>query len=149
LGIKQIHDDPWAHALDSVKSGAVFEDCVVTSVSDHGVFVSVSPGIDAFISNGDIPDGAQPGKGTKVKAEIANVDAMDRRISMSMRNVGETPAADQHRSLAREQSAAGQGGTLGELLKQKLGDQLTSMTQGASDAEVKAEPADTKTETES
>jgi hypothetical protein len=67
---------------------------------------------------------------------------------MSMRNVGETPAADQHRSLAREQSAAGQGGTLGELLKQKLGDQLTSMTQGASDAEVKAEPADTKTETE-
>lgn len=139
LGIRQIYDDPWSTSLDDIKVGAVFEECVITSVCDHGAYATVKPGIDAFISNGDIPSGAQPTKGDKVKGEIANVDAMDRRITLSLRNVGETTAADQFKSLAREKSAAGQGGTLGDLLKEKLGDQLSSITQGASEASADAE----------
>ncbi len=127
LGVKQIHDDPWATQLDHIQPGAVYEQCEVISVADHGIYVTVQPGVDAFISNGDVPDGASPSKGDKVRAEIAMVDSMDRRISMSMRKVGETPAADQHRSLAREKSAAGQGGTLGDLLKEQLGEQLGAL----------------------
>jgi small subunit ribosomal protein S1 len=139
LGVKQIHDDPWSSGLDNVRTGQVFEETVVTSVSEHGIYVAVQPGVDAFIPSGEIPEGTTLNRGDKVRAEIANIDAMDRRITMSLRNVGQSPAADQVKSVQREQSASGQSGTLGDLLKQKFGDKLSSMAQqdsaAASDAE--------------
>jgi small subunit ribosomal protein S1 len=141
LGVKQIHDDPWVSQLDSIKTGQVFEGCVVTSVSEHGIYVSVLPGIDAFISNGDIAEGVSPSRGDKIRAEISSVDSIDRRINMSMRGVGAAAPAEQggKSSPAREPAASGPSGTLGDLLKQKFGDKLTSMAQqdsaSSSDAE--------------
>jgi small subunit ribosomal protein S1 len=138
LGVKQIHDDPWVSELDKVRTGQVFEEVVVTSVSEHGIFVSVQPGVDAFIPNGEMSDGANPSRGDKVRAEIANIDSMDRRITMSMRDAGSAPAeAGSSKSSSRDQSSSSSG-TLGDLLKQKFGDKLTSMTQqdsSSSDAE--------------
>src|SRR3954464_6780355 len=137
LGVKQIHDDPWVSQLDHIKTGQVFENCVVTSVSEHGVFVSVQPGIDGFISNGEIPEGKKPNRGDKVKAEISNIDSMDRRISMSLRNVGESAVAEHISGKGSGRESSGQSGTLGDLLKQKFGDKLSSMAQhdASSDAE--------------
>jgi small subunit ribosomal protein S1 len=131
LGVKQIHDDPWVSALDSVRTGQIFDEVVVTSVSEHGVFVSVLPGVDAFIPNNEIPDGAHPSRGDKLRAEISNIDSMDRRISMSARDVGSPSGSEGgggSKSSSRDQSSSSSG-TLGDLLKQKFGDKLTSMTQ--------------------
>src|SRR6186713_3026709 len=61
LGVKQIHDDPWVSELDKVRTGQVYEEAVVTSVSEHGIYVSILPGVDAFISNGDL-GGASPSR---------------------------------------------------------------------------------------
>jgi small subunit ribosomal protein S1 len=141
LGVKQIHDDPWVSELDKVRTGQVFEETVVTSVSEHGIYVSVLPGVDAFIPNGEIPDGANPSRGDKLRAEISNIDSMDRRITMSMRQVGSTSPSEQGSSKgsSRDQSSSSSSGTLGDLLKQKFGDKLTSMAQqdsaSSSDAE--------------
>jgi small subunit ribosomal protein S1 len=140
LGVKQIHDDPWASSLDNLKTGQVFESCTVTSVSDSGIYVSVQPGVDAFIPNSEIAEGSRPARGDKVRAEVANIDSMDRRITMSMRQAGDAPTADPVRgSGARETSSSTQSGTLGDLLKQKFGDKLSSMAQqdtsSGSDAE--------------
>jgi small subunit ribosomal protein S1 len=131
LGVKQIHDDPWVSELDKVRTGQAFEQVVVTSVSEHGIYVSVQPGVDAYIPNGDIPDGANPSRGDKVRAEISNIDSMDRRITMSMREAGSTSSSDQGggKSSSRAQSSSSSSGTLGDLLKQKFGDKLTSMAQ--------------------
>ena len=139
LGVKQIHDDPWASSLDNLKTGQAFEGCTVTSVSDSGVYVSVQPGVDGFIPNGDIPEGVRPARGDKVRAEVSNIDSMDRRITMSMRGEGgQTASADPTRSSGRDNTSS-QSGTLGELLKQKFGDKLSSMAQpdpsSGSDAE--------------
>jgi len=129
LGVKQIHDDPWVSALDAVRTGQVFDEVVVTSVSEHGVFVSVLPGVDAFIPNNEISDGQHPNRGDKLRAEISNIDSMDRRISMSARDVGSaSPSEGGGKSSSRDQSSSSSG-TLGDLLKQKFGDKLTSMTQ--------------------
>jgi small subunit ribosomal protein S1 len=128
LGVKQIHDDPWVSQLDHIKTGQVFEECVVTSVSEHGAYVSVQPGVDAFIPNNEIPEGKKPSRGDKVKAEIANIDSMDRRITMSLRQVGESPMAEHVKGSGRD-SGSSQSGTLGDLLKQKFGDKLSSMAQ--------------------
>jgi small subunit ribosomal protein S1 len=141
LGVKQIHDDPWVSELDKVRTGQVFEEAVVTSVSEHGLYVSILPGVDAFIPNGEVSDGQTPSRGDKVRAEIANIDSMDRRITMSMRDAGSASPSDQgsSKSSSRDQSSSSSSGTLGDLLKQKLGDKLTSMAQqdsaSSSDAE--------------
>jgi small subunit ribosomal protein S1 len=76
-------------------------------------------------------DGANPSRGDKVRAEIANIDSMDRRITMSMRGVGSTPLemGGSSKGSSRDQSSSSSSGTLGDLLKQKFGDKLTSMTQ--------------------
>jgi small subunit ribosomal protein S1 len=142
LGVKQIHDDPWVSELDKVRTGQVFEQVVVTSVSEHGIYVSVLPGVDAFIPNGEMSEGANPSRGDKVRAEIANIDSMDRRITMSMRDAGSPPleaGSGSSKGSSRDQSSSSSSGTLGDLLKQKFGDKLTSMTQqesaSGSDAE--------------
>jgi small subunit ribosomal protein S1 len=141
LGVKQIHDDPWVSLLDNFKTGQSFENVVVTNVSEHGVYVTIQPGVDAFISNGDLADGANLSRGDKIRAEISSIDSMDRRINMSMgREAGQTSSSDQgSKSTSRGDSASGPSGTLGDLLKQKFGDKLTSMAQhdgaASSDAE--------------
>jgi len=129
LGVKQIYDDPWGPLLDGFKTGQSFENCVVTSVAEHGVFVSVQTGVDGYISNSDIPEGKRPNRGDKVKAEISNIDSMDRRITMSLRAFGEPAGSDHSKGSNRDSSTSGQSGTLGDLLKQKFGDKLTSMAQ--------------------
>jgi small subunit ribosomal protein S1 len=143
LGVKQIHDDPWVSELDKVRTGQVFEEAVVTSVSEHGLYVSILPGVDAFIPNGEVSDGQTPSRGDKVRAEIANIDSMDRRITMSMRDAGSASPSDQgsSKSSSRDQSSSSSSGTLGDLLKQKLGDKLTSMAQqdGASSSDAESD----------
>ena len=63
--------------------------------------------------------------GDKVKAEVSNIDSMDRRITLTMRNVGSSPAAEQFQALAREK--AGNVATLGDVLKSKLGGKLAEL----------------------
>jgi predicted RNA-binding protein with RPS1 domain len=56
--------------------------------------------------------------GDQVKAEVANVDSVDRRLTLSMRNPGESAQAEQLEVMRREQ--AGKGATLGDVFKDKL-----------------------------
>ncbi|HEX2732222.1 MAG TPA: 30S ribosomal protein S1 [Polyangiaceae bacterium] len=132
LGIKQIWDDPWVSVMRQYQSGTVVEDVSVISVAEYGVFVRVAEGIEALIPNGDIPDGHKPRRGDVFKAEVSNVDQMDRRLSMTLREVGQSPAADQVTSLRREAEAASRGSTLGDLLKERFGDKLQGLTGGGS-----------------
>ncbi len=126
LGIKQIWDDPWGNLLQSYLPGTVIEEVVVVSQADYGVFVRIVEGIEAFIPNGDIPDGMTLRKGDLVRAEVSNVDSMDRRLTMTLKDVGQSPAAEQLSTLKRE-SGTGKGSTLGDLLKEKFGDKLQQL----------------------
>jgi small subunit ribosomal protein S1 len=125
LGVKQLWDDPWGTMLEKYKPGTVVEDVQVLSVVEYGAFVRVTEGIEALIPAGELDIGTVHA-GDKIKAEISNVDSMDRRVTMTMRNPGESPAAEQLQALNREK--AGQGATLGDILKEKLGDKLSSLT---------------------
>lgn len=135
LGVKQVFDDPWPTYLEDIRTGAVVEDCVVLNVAEHGAYVRMHEGVEAYVSNGDIPTEMTLNRGDKVKAEVSNIDGMDRRISMSLREVGKTPAADQFKSISGGRRPAGAGGpsgsTLGDLLKEQLGDKLSSIAQAA------------------
>ncbi len=130
LGIKQIWDDPWGDILSRFAPGSVVPEAEVVSVAEYGVFVRLAPGIEGLIPNNELPDDAKPRKGEVVKAEVANVDSMDRRLTLTMRDVGQTPAAEQLTTMKRESSNAARGSTLGDLFREKFGDQLKNLTGG-------------------
>jgi small subunit ribosomal protein S1 len=119
LGVKQLWDDPWPTLLDKYKPGVVVEAAEILSVADYGAFVRLEEGVEGIIPNNEIPASANLSRGDKVKAEISNVDSMDRRLTLSMRNPGESDQAEHVQVLKRE--SAGKGATLGDLLKDKLG----------------------------
>ncbi len=125
LGVKQLFDDPWGTLLQTYAPGSVV-DAVVLSAAEYGTFVRLAPGVEAIIPSNEIPPGNTLTVGETVKAEVANVDTMDRRVTMTMRNVGESPAAEQFQVMQREKS--GRGATLGDLLKEKFGDKLAGLT---------------------
>ncbi len=127
LGIKQIWDDPWGDVLNRFPPGTVIEEAEVVSVAEYGIFVRIAEGIEGMIQNNELPDDAKPRKGDVLKAEVSNVDSMDRRITLTARDVGQTPAADQQTSAKRETSAGSRGGTLGDLFREKFGDRLKNL----------------------
>ncbi len=127
LGVKQLFDDPWATLLNDYRPGKVVDEATVIAVADYGVYVRVTEGIEALIPLSDIPPEETLKVGDIVRAEIANVDTVDRRVTMSLRNVGSSANAERHQAMAREQTSS-KTATLGDLLKEKLGDKLQSLT---------------------
>jgi small subunit ribosomal protein S1 len=126
LGVKQLWDDPWGIVLEQYRPGTVVEVVTVLSTTDFGAFVRISEGIEALIPSNEIPPGSDLHAGETVKAEIMNVDSMDRRITMSLRNPGSSDQAEQVQALNREKQA-GRPATLGDLLREKLGEKLSSI----------------------
>jgi small subunit ribosomal protein S1 len=140
LGIKQLWDDPWPTIFNDLPAGTAVQ-CKVISLVDYGVFVRVKEGIEGLVPQADIvePKGedgeAKPLKiGDEITAEIANLDSQDRRITLSMRLGEGAPPVSQPAQKAEGKRAsvvpkkgaeeAKAGGTIGELIKQKLGEKL-------------------------
>jgi small subunit ribosomal protein S1 len=142
LGVKQLWDDPWPTIFGELPPGKVVT-CKVISVVDYGVFVQVRNGIEGLIAQNDVvlpkdENGEEVPfhPGDQIEAEVANIDTQERRITLSMRR-GEaipTPASPEAKPTQRasktpKKTAAAEavGGTIGELIKQKLGDKLASI----------------------
>jgi small subunit ribosomal protein S1 len=121
LGIKQLIDDPWPTILNDIPTGTVVEATVI-SVVDYGIFVRVRDGIEALVASSDIvEDEANKIKvGDKVKVEITALDTVDRRVNATMKNIG----AEKTATILTSREAAQKAGTLGDLIKEKLGDKL-------------------------
>jgi small subunit ribosomal protein S1 len=168
LGVKQLWDDPWPTIFSELPPGKVVH-CKVLSIVDYGVFVHVRDGVEGLIPQNELVLGAdESGKekalrpGDELDAEIANIDTQERRITLSMR-MGEAagaPAAAPgggateakpapRQSKAPKKSAAAEaaaGGTIGELIKQKLGAKLAGI--GEKGEKKEADEAEDKDETE-
>src|SRR5580692_8950182 len=138
LGVKQLWDDPWPTIFNELPPGKVVT-VKVMSIVDYGVFVHVRDGVEGFIAQNDLvlpkDDSGEERElriGDRLEAEIANIDTQERRITLSMR-MGEAasaaaPSAEANKparttTKAPKKSAAADaaGGTIGDLIKQKLG----------------------------
>ncbi|MGD0676854.1 MAG: 30S ribosomal protein S1 [Polyangiaceae bacterium] len=147
LGVKQLWDDPWPTIFTDFPPGKVVR-CKVLSVVDYGVFVHVRDGIEGLILQNDlVAPKDESGKeqslraGEELEAEIANIDTQERRITLSMRHGEPQPAAAAAspsvtdakpaprttKAPKKSASAEAVGGTIGELIKQKLGDKLAAI----------------------
>ncbi len=145
LGIKQLFDDPWPSIFSEFPPGRVV-DCTVMSVVDYGVFVKIREGVEGMVAVNDLvlakDEAGEPVElkiGDAIKAEIANIDSQDRRLTLSMRlgesGAGAAPQVTKGASGTGEkreskapkkgaEEAKGTGGTIGELIKQKLAQKL-------------------------
>src|SRR6186713_575418 len=104
LGVKQLWDDPWGIILAEYKPGTVVENALVLSIADYGTFVRISDGIEAIIPSNEIPAGTNMQPGERVRAEVANLDSIDRRITLTMLDPGQSPQAEQLQVMKRESS---------------------------------------------
>jgi small subunit ribosomal protein S1 len=159
LGVKQLWDDPWPSIFTELPPGKVVR-AKVLSIVDYGVFVRVSDGIEGLIPQNDVvltkDDAGQDiplHEGDEIEAEIANIDSQERRITLSMRkgeaaapteSAGETrPAARASKMPKKTAAADAAGGTIGELIKQKLGAKLATIgTEKKDDEVVESEKTD-------
>ncbi len=128
LGIKQLWDDPWPSMLTEFPLGRVFDDALVLSVVEYGIFVRLRDGVEGLISSGDIieAEGAKIKNGDKVRCEVTSVDTIDRRLFLSMKNIGAERTASSAPQRQRKEGEDGgkTPGTLGDLIKEKLGGKL-------------------------
>ncbi len=93
LGLKQALGDPWADVAQRFAAGSVIEG-PVTSMTNFGAFVQLAEGVEGMIHIGEI--GAEkrinhPQEvlklGQVVKAQVLDVDAEKRRISLSIKKL--------------------------------------------------------------
>ncbi len=156
LGVKQLWDDPWPTIFNELPPGSTVTGKVL-SIVDYGVFVHLRDGIEGLITQNDLvlpKDEAGKDKplhvGDEIEAEIANIDSQERRITLSMRKGEPAPASApgeaksspvRTASKPPKKSAAADatGGTIGELIKQKLGAKLATIGNEKKDEEDKDE----------
>jgi small subunit ribosomal protein S1 len=134
LGIKQLFDDPWSRIPNDFPPGKPVE-TKVFNLFEGGVYVTLETGLEAYIPSHELPadlaDGKKLKRGDALKANVLSLDMSDKRITLTLRgnpgrseaSEGAAPAAEKPAAAAADK-ASRRGGTLGDLIKEKLGDQL-------------------------
>lgn len=103
LSVKQATPDPWQSVLESFEPQALVKG-KVTRLTDFGAFVEIAPGVEGLVhisemskdrvrSAGDVVK-----EGQEIETRVLGVDAENRRISLSIKQVAEpdpeAPAAE-------------------------------------------------------
>ena len=94
LGLKQTQSDPWQQVLEQYKDGDVV-DGKVTKVVTFGAFVEILPGVEGLVHISELAQHHVENprevvsQGDSVKVLILEVDGERRRLSLSLKRVGE------------------------------------------------------------
>ena len=127
LGVKQLSEDPWIHAIpDAYQPGMVVHGAV-TKITNFGVFVELEPGLEGLLHISELSDQkvdnpqdiVKPGDQLDVK--ILRVDTGDRKIGLSLKRAqwgdtagstpaGETPAEGGETTKAPKKKKPSRGG---------------------------------------
>ncbi|MBI5516759.1 MAG: 30S ribosomal protein S1 [Deltaproteobacteria bacterium] len=134
LGVKQLFDDPWSRVPNDYPPGRVVDGKVINSF-EGGVYVAIEPGIDGFVPthefNAELAEGKRVKRGEPLRSEVQALDVGDRRIVLTLRSAAtavraEEAPAERSRGEGRG-DASRRGSTLGDLIKEKLGDQVENL----------------------
>ncbi len=98
LGLKQTQSDPWQQVLEQYKEGDTVEG-KVTKVVTFGAFVEILPGVEGLVHISELAQHHVENprevvsQGDSVKVLILEVDGERRRLSLSLKRVGENGEA--------------------------------------------------------
>ena len=95
LGIKQLSEDPWKNLDENNPLGTDITGTVV-NLTDFGIFVEVSDGVEGLVHISEIDDSIKKNKiheiypvGTKVKTKVMKIDLEERRLGLSLIHISE------------------------------------------------------------
>ncbi len=117
LGIKQLSGDPFKEAIAGLKKGERVT-CTIREITPMGIEVETTTGARGFIRKGDLSrdrDEQRPERfavGEKVDAKVMNVDALNRRLSLSIKAL---ELEDEKQAMA-EFGSTDSGASLGDIL---------------------------------
>lgn len=83
FSMKQTQGDPWDKVSEKYKLETQVEG-TVSRISDYGVFVTLSPGIEGLIHITKIPPDKKLTKGEKVTVNIEEIDKANKKISLGL-----------------------------------------------------------------
>ncbi len=97
LGIKQLTEDPWKNLDENNPLGSEITGKVV-NLTDFGIFVEVSDGVEGLVHISEIDDSIQKNKihdvypvGAEVKTKVMKIDLEERRLGLSIIEILSTP----------------------------------------------------------
>ena len=97
LGIKQLTDDPWKDLDEKSPLGTDITGTVV-NLTDFGIFVEVSEGVEGLVHISEIDSTIPKNKvhdmypvGSVVKANVIKIDLEERRLGLSISEIISTP----------------------------------------------------------
>jgi small subunit ribosomal protein S1 len=126
LGVKQLERDPWDSLKARYKVGQSIEGAV-TKLTDFGAFVELEEGVEGLIYVSEIADHRieKPSDilkvGDKVRAEILSIEPKERRIGLSIKQLGRSEERSAYTTYAGDSSKkTSMGDLLGDKLKAAL-----------------------------
>ncbi|MBL7716840.1 MAG: 30S ribosomal protein S1 [Bdellovibrionales bacterium] len=126
LGIKQLERDPWESIKTRYKVGQGV-DGTVTKLTDFGAFVEIEEGVEGLIYVSEIADHRieKPSDilkvGDKVRAEVLSIEPKERRIGLSIKQLGRSEERANYQTYVGEKSKkTSMGDILGDKLKAAL-----------------------------
>jgi small subunit ribosomal protein S1 len=114
LGLKQMTEDPWIHAIPSAYRPGMVVKGHVTKIANFGVFVELAPGLEGLLHISEISDQKveKPEDSLKVGQEvdvkILRVDSEERKIGLSLKRA-QWAQEEEKREEARSQRAEKRG----------------------------------------
>jgi small subunit ribosomal protein S1 len=124
LGIKQLERDPWENIKAKYRVGQTVEG-LITKITDFGAFMEIEEGVEGLIyvselseSRVDKPADAVK-MGEKVRTEILSIEPKERRISLSIKQLGRSEERASYESYVGDKNK-GKGTSMGDLLGEKL-----------------------------
>ena len=128
FSLKEIIPDPWDEIAGKYPEGSSIRGRV-SRITKFGAFVTLEPGIDGLLHISELGKGRRINHPREVVEEgqgidviVNRVNAEQKRLSLSLLANGQGSEEDDYKTiLAKENKSAGSFGSLGDLLKEKLG----------------------------
>ena len=117
LGVKQLHEDPFAESMSKVKKGEVVT-CIVTAVQANGIEVKVDDVLTGFIRRAELSrekSDQRPDRfavGEKVDAKITAIDRAARKLSLTIKG----REVEEDKQAMAEYGTTDSGASLGDIL---------------------------------
>lgn len=132
LGIKQLSEDPWHSFATAFRVGSIV-DGTVSSITDFGIFVRVQGDIEGLVNKSNLSTDREETfedavkkyeVGAAIKTVIVELSPDRQKLSLSVRDL---VRKQQREEMSRFlQDDAGEGYTLGDMLKEKDGSNKNS-----------------------
>ncbi|MGE0617115.1 MAG: 30S ribosomal protein S1 [Bacteriovoracia bacterium] len=126
LGVKQLERDPWDNIKSRYRQGQAVEG-PVTKLTDFGAFVEIEEGVEGLVYVSEIADQRveKPSDvlkvGETVRAEILSIEPKERRIGLSIKQLGRSEERANYQSYMGERTnKTSMGDLLGSQLKNVL-----------------------------